>query len=274
MEEDKKIANETVDGDENEDNYTVRDAKDDRLIWTGILDGYLDWNFISLPSSNNSNVYKIQKGSEAYILKTICSTLENTEEIKQIKYGYNISCLAYEFAGNGVAKPINYKEHRSKKSKKVYSEMLYEYCGDDLEKALLGKPSRMIFDIMKKTLDTFAILETHNIFHSDIKPQNIAICNGIVKVIDFAYSKIFKTRSKLYSSKTSFGRTDIYVPTDINEPKYKGKPAMIDVYCWGMTLYHLIAHKSNDELAEEYISKRKDYKGFFKKLEEISIEGI
>lgn len=70
---------------------------------------------------------------------------------------------------------------------------VYEYCnGGTLERVLknskfLGERQSLIF--FKQLINAFKVLAENNIMHRDIKPDNILIHNGILKVADFGFCK-------------------------------------------------------------------------------------
>lgn len=61
--------------------------------------------------------------------------------------------------------------------------------GKNITAFLKGNPDKLD-DIFKQTIDGFLHLESCNILHRDIRPDNILISSeGIVKIIDFGFSK-------------------------------------------------------------------------------------
>ena len=46
-------------------------------------------------------------------------------------------------------------------------------------------------------LDAFKTLTKHNIMHRDLKPDNILIHNGAIKIADFGFSKMLKSPTDL-----------------------------------------------------------------------------
>jgi len=73
---------------------------------------------------------------------------------------------------------------------KLAGFIVMEYVqGADIED-YLGKNPEAINEVFVQTLDGFAHLETSNILHRDIRPQNILVTDdGVVKIIDFGFSK-------------------------------------------------------------------------------------
>lgn len=68
--------------------------------------------------------------------------------------------------------------------------ILMEYVKDyDIEE-YLGKYPENINEVFLQTIEGFSYLETKNILHRDIRPQNLMVTeDGIVKIIDFGFGK-------------------------------------------------------------------------------------
>jgi serine/threonine protein kinase len=77
--------------------------------------------------------------------------------------------------------------------------MFLEYCNDgDLKEYLkkkenkyLSEPEAVIF--LKHIVEGFKELRYCKIIHRDIKPANIMLKNGVAKISDFGFARVFET---------------------------------------------------------------------------------
>ena len=74
-----------------------------------------------------------------------------------------------------------------------------ELAEKDWEKEILSRrniqkfyPEYELMEIFKNLIKTFSLLQTNKITHRDIKPQNIMIVNGRLKICDFGNARILK----------------------------------------------------------------------------------
>ena len=124
-----------------------------------------------------------------YILKIIRNSILDTAGINQAKKEYKLSCKASKLT-DCVPKVIDFQEINLPKIKSNVIEILYEYCGVNLNKALVNATTLEILDVMMQAVDTMIILNENHIFHTDLKPENILIdSTGHLKLTDFGLSK-------------------------------------------------------------------------------------
>ena len=217
---------------------------------------------------------------EKYILKVINSLQSMTDEIIQARKEYQIG-LENAKENSHIAKPLAIQEAIDPAADTISIETLYEHGGADL-KTLMGKlNAQEIFAFIKKTLDPLVHLESKGIFHSDIKPENIVIKDGVVKLIDFGVAKDFERRTMLLKTMTSVqkqavGFTMRYCPPEVFNRTCKANFGKIDVYCWGMTIYQLLTNKSDGELVNEqeaYKEPGQNYDDFLKIVAKVHLPG-
>ncbi|OMJ65301.1 hypothetical protein SteCoe_38539 [Stentor coeruleus] len=155
---------------------------------------------------------------------------------------------------------------------------------DDLSKPIPEKPipEKLLKKIYTKLLNSYHVLRNYNIYHLDVKPQNILIddsdCNNLkLYIIDFDVSEldiIARTKSVTINSK-AVGTVN-YAHPNIRKALYKGGIKFIreyhrsdaDIYSLGMTFLHLALLKNfkdklnkdkNHEKLKEAINSIKFY---------------
>jgi len=230
-------------------------------------------------NSSGRSVYKITRGREEFIFKSVSCLLEDETTRNYLREDFDVQKKS---SGEGVVEIIDDREHEDKETGEFVIEVLYEYFGENLllfirrvEEANDTKV-RNIMNMMTSVALTMKRLQELRISHGDLKPENMVTRDGIVKLIDFGLAREFSTASQLGKSITEKGRTKVYSPPEIirNPGKTDKHPVKIDVFCWGMSLYQLITGKSISDLEEEYNlrAQSKDYPKFLKKIENIEIE--
>ena len=53
----------------------------------------------------------------------------------------------------------------------------------------------------------------------------------------------------------------------------KGEPTSVDVYCWGITLYSLLANLTKDQLNDDAELRKTDYPAFLNKVKTLKVKG-
>ena len=116
---------------------------------------------------------------------------------------------------------------------------VYEYCnGGTLEKELkkqgaLGEKRSLIY--FKQLINAFKVLAENHIMHRDVKPENILIHDGTLKVADFGFCKPLEHQDGM--AETMLG-SPIYMAPEV----LHGKPYTMktDVWSLGVVLYRMI----------------------------------
>lgn len=257
---------------------------------TDILKDYFGGNINEICSQKfgdkepSRKVYIVEHEGKQAILKIISSPDNLIEEIKQAEKEYDI---AFKYSKENIhfASPLGKERFEDKQSKTIHIETLYEYGGEDLYSQIGTLKGKDLMMVIKKSLSPLAFLEINHVFHGDIKPQNIVIKDGLLKVIDFGIStdfqsKTMKMRKTGTVSDRLLGLTEVYSPPEIICKRAQGTEFYlhkIDVYCWGMTIYHLIScEKELDLLAEVANFKKGDkalYEGFLNKVMALEFPG-
>lgn len=117
----------------------------------------------------------------------------------------------------------------------VWTYMILEYCDMNLTKfckVYYPLTQHDILDVFKQVVDGVQYLHTNNILHRDLKPDNILIHDGIVKIADFGLAKRMTLNPMSYNVVTLHYRA----PEILSKQPY-GKP--IDIWSLGCILYEI-----------------------------------
>jgi len=255
------------------------------LFFTDILDKYLDGQMVKLNNNIFSDnvvceVFEIIHSTGTYILKTICCKNSEIVMLEQARNEFRISKQLSEINSH-IAAAMQIREFVDREENETHIEILMEYGGDTLEKFSKALNPIQLLSIIRQTIDGFACLASKGIFHSDIKPRNLVMKDGIVKIIDFGVSKDFKTKTVLNrASKSStpkmIGGTKEFLPPEVLQEKKKLMLDKIDVYCWGITIYQLITGIKDDDLSSMINPLKcdeKNYEKLFELVKQIKIAG-
>ncbi len=135
----------------------------------------------------------------------------------------------------------------------VYYAMDYVQ-GDSLKKRmdLSGTlfSEQEVWKILPQILDALDVMHRHQIYHLDLKPDNILLSSdGVVKVIDFGASKQFGTSTTLT---TVFPYTPGYAPKEQKDQRVDQVGPWTDFYALGATLYKMLTgeNPSNIDVVE------------------------
>ena len=138
-----------------------------------------------------------RKNNKKYALKK-CRILES-EDIKKRNEDNRIIKEFIETTGcDGVIKTYGNLCKINNSGFYDFYEIM-ELAEKDWEQEIIRRRNNSLFyqeyelmEIFKKLVRTFSLLQNQNITHRDIKPQNIMIVNGKLKISDFGNSRILK----------------------------------------------------------------------------------
>jgi len=252
------------------------------LYVSDILDAYGDGNLqiLYISEDKTRTVCRVTHKTGQYIFKSVSCPIASADDIKLTEKEYQISKEMYSHT-HYIAKPMDMKKVTDNSTNETYIEMLYEYGGESLA-TLIGKLDvTLLLDIAAKMLEPLSIMEANGIFHSDIKPDNIVIKDGIVKIIDFGIARDFTDKTVLFRMSKSLddkmiGGTAIYLPPELINMTKEYSLNKVDVYCWGMTIYQLVTGKSSLDLGNEmeiYKKAGRNYNGFLAEVRGIKLAG-
>lgn len=242
--------------------------------------------------SDRSNVFLVEhEDGTKHVLKAYCYNQTEKDLIKYARNEYELSVKLGKITPY-VASGIDSKELIE--NGKVYIESLFEWGGSSLYDRITKMsyiPPHTILSWAKQSVAGLLAAENQGVFHSDIKPQNMVVNEGVLKIIDFGSAVKMSSRDSLLHTTTARIRdvTPSYLPPEVLKELYRTQfriteesdiqlnHGKTDVYCWGMSFYHIITRKSLAELNEECkLYKRGNhikYQGFIRKIREIILEG-
>lgn len=112
---------------------------------------------------------------------------------------------------------------------------------------------RLIYRSTGQIADRCQILHVNEIFHADVKPENVLILNSsqgtsenwTAKLCDFSHSRL-----NVYRKINPYLRPDIigteqYCPPELVPPEARVSPSnlkAIDIWCWGMLLWYTLVN--------------------------------
>eukprot|EP00826_Nyctotherus_ovalis_P038235 TRINITY_DN3572_c0_g1_i3.p1 TRINITY_DN3572_c0_g1~~TRINITY_DN3572_c0_g1_i3.p1 ORF type:complete len:566 (-),score=197.66 TRINITY_DN3572_c0_g1_i3:145-1842(-) len=249
--------------------------KKERYSRTDLLSRFKSgWATIIYSNGIAKRIYRLDTDKGSFVLKVINCSINDQEQLDMAKNEFELASKAYKLSKN-VTKPIACKTATERAGDIAAIESLYEYGGENLIVGLRDASSKRIVNVMRKVVNVMIILHENNIFHSDLKPTNIVYKEGIPKIIDFGVSMALDSHKKIKDTTSGgiIGFTEAYCPPELIRRKKYARDK-VDVYSWGMTLYHLVARKSSKELLQEAELKRSDkgYMVFLERVAEMELE--
>lgn len=177
-------------------------------------------------------VYDVQKGSAHYALKE-CTDIDE-ESLRR---------FARELR---IAKALNSPNIVKVIDEDIQTDCPYyimEMCEESLKQAIdRGLDTEQKYSYVLQACNGFAELHNNGIIHRDIKPGNILISNGEVKVSDFGLGK-FEDRdtTTITTDLTSKGTPGFMPPEIANEGHFKDADVRSDIFSIGALLYYVFS---------------------------------
>jgi serine/threonine protein kinase len=120
--------------------------------------------------------------------------------------------------------------------------IVFEYVDGENLKQLVERegrlPVRTALELAIEIGRALAFAHQNGLVHRDVKPQNVLLGNGDIKVTDFGIARSVDVRSGLTETGTVLGTSDYIAPEQAS-----GRPvdALSDVYSLGIVLWELLA---------------------------------
>jgi len=260
---------------------------DDIVHHTSIMNQYKEfkpkYEQIYPGESTTKNIYKVSlNDGRTFVLKAVKVQADQDKKIDTIIREYYITRTFGKMIEN-VGKVIDMKQTKiDKDGNAIWFEMLFEYGGVDLEKAMNELTMEDFVKITYQLVNTLAVMEEVGIAHLDIKPRNLVYdkAASVLKIIDFGAAISFYRSPKsvaifLGENKEKFHEfTKRYSPPELLEDKpqlAKLIPQKIDAFCFGITILNLlfkVTAPSSDLMKRSYESGIEFHKDFMSRIED------
>ena len=246
-----------------------------------------DYNIIKqIGQGSFGNIFEVEdKYHRHFAMKKIIAY--SLKEVEIIKMEYNI---LYSLSNLNINLIGIYGIETKRLDRTTFSiNVLMELAICDWEKEIKKRYSNKnyyteneLFLILKKLVNSFAVLQKANVSHRDIKPQNILVCSGgILKIADFGEAKkmINKNNDNDNTIKQTIRGTELYMSPILfnslrNKMMYrytKHNTYKSDVFSLGYCM--LLATTLSYTLLCE-IREKKSMNGIIKCIEKYANKGI
>ena len=214
-----------------------------------ILDAYRPYTFNQVLKHSLNFVYVIhsQKYSEPLILKII--PLDNLRDPsfneKKLNAEEEYSNMLLLLSNPSFVHPIDSRYYT--KDDYGYFDILMEHCGRPLSDIKFDPNISLEtkIDWMRQCINGMAYAESKNIYHGDIKPQNMLIKSGItLKLIDLGGSRSLgtvtyrKTIARVTDTVKEFTRC--YASPELLEGRTPIIMNKLYIYAFGKTCYEIL----------------------------------
>lgn len=175
-----------------------------------------------------SKVYRAKYKDTIVAAKVINIKKMDKRVVTQLNRELKIISILTEYPHPNILKYYNVEKLPD------YIIILMEICeGGDLKDVLeKGISERITRDLMKQLVRSYLHLLKFSIVHRDIKPTNILISNGVLKLIDFGLSKVLATDL----TQTICGSPLYMAPEILYKQDYDGNA---DIWSMGILLYEM-----------------------------------
>jgi hypothetical protein len=118
--------------------------------------------------------------------------------------------------------------------------------------ALLGREAplapEVVVDLVKPVLSALAAAHSSGLIHRDVKPANILVGNGMVKVTDFGIAKAAFDTRELTTTGTLIGTARYLSPEQVQGGEIDGRS---DLYSVGVVLFEMLTGRPPFEAATD-----------------------
>jgi len=141
-------------------------------------------------------------------LKRVIASPGDLTFTSKAESGSSLLALAAEFRTlSSLRHPniISVLDYGFDEAQNPYFTMEYLPDAKTIIQAGRGRTQQEQIDLILKMLQALVYLHRRGILHRDLKPGNVLVTNGQVKVVDFCLSIETKTRSSMHSTQTTAG---------------------------------------------------------------------
>jgi len=258
----------------------IKDMKE-KLYKSDLLDDpkYINGTMKLHYKGDDRKVYFVQASGQKFIFKTLKCNAADFRAIETYEKEYEIALKMFNTNNEVTPQPLGIRKIEDIPKDRVYFEMLFQYSGISLCSDIFQPDAIEVLLTAQQTAKIFTEVHKANIFHSDIKPNNIVREGDTFKAIDFGVSLSFDEYKQFIetvrsTSKGFRGWTEIFVPPEALRRTKVYKRDKFDVYCWGMTIYQYATRKNDSVLKNEveiYKMESKRYPYFLNLLDDIHL---
>lgn len=180
-----------------------------------------------------SEVYRVSDGLNRYVLKRIKADASDVDiklflrEIRILKSLHHPNII--EIITDSEDSPQPY--------------YMMPNCGKSFVDLALSKATDLdLLDYVINFCNAIDYAHKAGVFHRDIKPQNVLIYRGIVKVADFGLSRFVNRDTTTITQTGMQAGTAGYMPPEFQHGEFKDGTVAGDVYMIGKTLYYVFSH--------------------------------
>jgi serine/threonine protein kinase len=172
-------------------------------------------------------------------LKQVIASPQDLTFASKAARGSNLLALATEFRTlSSLRHPniISVLDYGFDEAHRPYFTMEYLPDAKTIIQAGKDRTQQEQIDLILKMLQALVYLHRHGILHRDLKPGNVLVAQGQVKVVDFGLSIETRTRSTMDATQTTAGTLPYMAPE-----LFHGIPVSraSDLYAVGVIAYEL-----------------------------------
>lgn len=195
-----------------------------------------------------SEVYRISDGKNRYVLK----------RIKEDASEENLKLFRREIRILKALHHPNIIEIISDSENTPQPYYIMPNCGKSFVDLAISQNSELeLLGYAINFCEAIHFAHQSGVFHRDIKPQNVLLYNGIVKVADFGLSRFVNRDTTTITKTDTTAGTLGYMPPEYSTGTFRDGTVAGDVYMIGKTLYYVFSHgKDVSNVRAEMVSTR------------------
>lgn len=180
-----------------------------------------------------SEVYRVFDGKERYVLKIVKE--DATED--------NITLFRREIRILKNLNHLNIMEIVADTYNSVRPYYVMPNCGKSFVDLACTQATELeLLDYAISFCEAIQYAHESGVYHRDIKPQNVLLYKGIVKVSDFGLSRFVNRDTATMTKTSTTAGTAGYMPPEYLSGEFKNGTVGSDVYMIGKTLYYVFSH--------------------------------
>lgn len=196
-------------------------------------------------SGGMSEVYKVIDGKDRYVLKYLKK--DATDDDKRL-FKREIRILKRLKHPNIIE--IVYDTYDAERPYYVMPN-----CGKSFVEVANSKTSELeLLEYVISFCEAIQFAHENGVYHRDIKPQNVLLYKGVVKVSDFGLSRFVSRDTTTITNTNITAGTQGYMPPEFHNGVFKDGTIEGDVYMIGKTLYYMFSHgKDVSNVRSEFV---------------------